>query len=77
MLIARGLKRIWESKTGTHSSARIIKDVDLALIELEIVYRSNEAAVEGQADRNGHRQKVIGEEESFIWGGSQEKGKGS
>ena len=29
--IARGLKRIWESKMGTPSSARIIQDVDLAL----------------------------------------------
>ena len=29
--IARGLKRIWESKMGTPSLARIIQDVDLAL----------------------------------------------
>ena len=29
--ISRGLKRIWESKMGTPSSARIIEDVDLAL----------------------------------------------
>ena len=29
--IARGLKRIWESKMGTPSSAKIIQDVDLAL----------------------------------------------
>ena len=29
--IARGLKRIWESKMGIPSSARIIQDVDLAL----------------------------------------------
>ena len=29
--ISRGLKRIWESKMGTPSLARIIQDVDLAL----------------------------------------------
>ena len=29
--IARGMKRIWESKMGTPSSAQIIEDVDLAL----------------------------------------------
>ena len=29
--ITRGLKRIWESKMGTPSLARIIQDVDLAL----------------------------------------------
>ena len=28
--IARGMKRIWDSKMGTPSSARIIEDVDLA-----------------------------------------------
>ena len=54
MVIARILKRIWESKMGTPSSARIIEDVDLALKALEIVYRANGAAVEGVADRNGH-----------------------
>ena len=32
--IARGLKRIWESKMGTPSSAQIIQDVDLVLKEL-------------------------------------------
>ena len=58
--IARGLKRIWESKMGTSSSARIIQDVDLALKALEIVYLANGAAVEGLADRNGHRRKVLG-----------------
>ena len=46
---------------GTPSSARIIQDVDLALKALEIFYRSNGAAVEGLADRNGHRRKVVGE----------------
>ena len=50
--IARGLKRIWESKMGTPSSARIIQDVDLELKALEIVYLANGAAVEGLADRN-------------------------
>ena len=29
--ISRGLKRIWDSKMGTPSSARIIQDIDLAL----------------------------------------------
>ena len=52
---------------GTPCSARIIQDVDLALKELEIVYRANGAAVEGIADRNVHRQKVVGEGESFSW----------
>ena len=56
-----GLKRTWESKMGTLSSERIIKDVDLALKALEIIYRANGAAVEGLADRNGHRRKVVGE----------------
>ena len=32
---ARGLKRIWDSKMGTPSSVRIIKDVYLALKTLE------------------------------------------
>ena len=45
--IARGLKRIWDSKMGTPSSVRIIKDVGLSLKALEIVYRKNGAAVEG------------------------------
>ena len=58
--IARGLKRLWDSKIGSPSSARIIQDVDLALKALEIVYRENGAAVEGLADRNGHRRKVLG-----------------
>ena len=74
--IARGLKHIWESKMGTPSSARIIQDVDLALKALEIVYRENGAAVEGLADRNGHRRKVVGEGKSLSWGGARTKGKG-
>ena len=61
---------------GTPSSARIIQDVDLALKALEIVYRVNGAAVEGLADRNGHRQKVVGEGKSVSWGGAQTKVKG-
>ena len=61
---------------GTPSSARIIEDVDLALKALEIVYLANEAAVEGLADKNGHRRKVLGEGESVSWGGAQTKGKG-
>ena len=56
--IAQGLKRLWDSKMGTPSLARIIQDVDLELKALEIVYRENGAAVEGLADRNGHRRKV-------------------
>ena len=49
---------------GTPSSARIIKDVDLVLEVLEIVDHTNGAAVEGLANRNGHRGKVLGEEKS-------------
>ena len=49
---------------GTPSSARIVQDVDLALKALEIFYRANGAAVEGLADRNGHRRKVVGEGKS-------------
>ena len=74
--IARGLKRIWESKMGTPSSARIIQDVDLALKALEIFYLENGAAVEGLADRNGHRQKVVGEAKSVSSGVARTKGKG-
>ena len=36
----------------------------------------NGAAVEGIADSNGHRLKVVGEGESVSWGGTQTKGKG-
>ena len=55
---------------------RIIKDVDMALKALEISFCANGAAVEGLADRNGHRRKVVGEGESFSWGGARTKGKG-
>ena len=61
VVITRGLKRILESIMGTHASARIIEDVYLALKELEIVYHANGAAVEGLADSNEHRRKVVGE----------------
>ena len=74
--ITRGLKRIWESKMGTPSSERIIQDVDMALKALELVYRVNGAAVEGLADSNGHRLKVVGEGGSFSWVGTWTKGKG-
>ena len=46
---------------GTPYSAKTIEDVDLALKALEIVYHTNGAAVEGLADRNGHRRKEVGE----------------
>ena len=68
--IDRGLKRIRDSKLGTPSSVRIIKDVDLAFKSLEIVYHANGAAVEGLADRNGHRCKEVGEGKSVSWGGA-------
>ena len=61
---------------GTPSSARIIEDVDLELKALEIVYLENGASVEGLADRNGHRRKVVGEGESVSWGGARTKVKG-
>ena len=64
------------TEIGKNSSARIIEDVDLALKALEIVYCTNGAAVEGLADRNGHRQKVVGEGKIVSWGGVQNKGKG-
>ena len=74
--IARGLKRTRESKMGTPSLARTIQDVDLVLKAMEIVYRENRDAVEGLADRNGHRRKVVGEGKSVSWGGARTKGKG-
>ena len=74
--IAQGMKRIWESKMGTPSSARMIQDVDLALKALEIVYLTNGASVEGIADRNVHRLLVVGQGKSVSWGGARTKGKG-
>ena len=74
--IARGIRRVWESKMGTPSSARIIQDVDLALKALEIVYLENGDAVEGLTDRNEHSRLVVGEGKSVSWGGARTKGKG-
>ena len=65
--ITQVMKRTWESKMGTPSSARIIEDVGLALKALGIVYLANAASVEGLADRNGHRRKVVGEGKSVSW----------
>ena len=59
---------------GTHYSASIIEDADLALKALEIVYRTNGAAVEVIADRNGNRCKEVGEGKSVSWRVSQTKG---
>ena len=61
---------------GSPSLAWIIQDVDLALKVLEIVYLENGSAVEGLADRNGHRRKLLGEGKSVSWGGARTKGKG-
>ena len=61
---------------GTPPSARIIQDVDLALKALETVYRANGAAVEGLADRNGHRRNEVGEGKRVSWGGARTKGEG-
>ena len=70
------MKRIWESKMGTPSPARIIEDMDLALKALEIFNLANGAAAEVLVDSNGHRRKVVGEGESFSWGGAWTKVKG-
>ena len=56
--------------------ARIIQDVDLALKALEILYGENGAAVEGLANRNGHRRKVVGKGKSVRCGGARTKGEG-
>ena len=48
-----------------------------SLKALEIVYLANRASVEGLADRNGHRRKVVGEGKSVSWGGARFKGKGA
>ena len=55
VVIARELKRIWDSKIGTPSSASIIKNVDLPLKALEIFYRENGAAV---GEVNGPKVRV-------------------
>ena len=75
--IARGLKRIWESKMGTPSSAQIIQDFDLALKALEIFYHTNGAAFEGLAYRNGNRRKVVGEGGSVSCVGEGTKVRGT
>ena len=64
--ISRRIKRIWESKMGTPSSSRIIKKNYMELKALEIVYRKNGSAVDGMADRNVHRQKVVGEGKKSV-----------
>ena len=53
---------------GTPYSARILEDVDLLLKALENFYQKNGAAVEGLADRNGHRRKLVGEEKKCQLG---------
>ena len=53
--ISRGLKPKWKSKMGSPFSVRIIQDVNMELKALESFYCANGAAVEGLADRNGHR----------------------
>ena len=61
---------------GTPSLERIIQDIDLVFKALEIVYLSNGDAVEGVADRNVHRRKLVGEGKSVSWGGARTKVKG-
>ena len=61
---------------GTPSSESIIQDVNLALKALEIFYHSNGAAVEGLADRSGHRRNLVGKGKRVSCGGSQTKGEG-
>ena len=56
--------------------ARIIQDVDLALKTLEIVYRANVSAVEGIADRSGHRRNLVGKWKGVSCGGARTKGEG-
>ena len=48
----------------------------MALELLEIVYRANESAVEGVADRNGHIWKVLGKVNSVSWVDARTKGEG-
>ena len=61
---------------GTPCSERIIQDVDLVLKALEIVYCENGATVEGFANINGHRRKVVGKGGSIRCGGARTKGEG-
>ena len=57
------------------SLLKIIQDVDLELKALEMVYHANSAAVEGIANRNGHRRKQVGKGKRVSWGGARTKGK--
>ena len=59
---------------GTPSSVRVIKDVNLVLKALEIVYSADGAAVERLSDINEHIRKEEGEGKSVSWGGAQTKG---
>ena len=74
--ISRLLKHIWESKMGSHSLAKIIPDVDMALKALEIFSHAHGAAFEGLSNINGHRRILVGEGESVSWGGARNKDKG-
>ena len=47
-----------------------------ALKALRIVYRVNGDAVEGLADRTGHRRKLVCKGKSFSYGGARKKGEG-
>ena len=50
--------------------------MDLAFKAMEIVYLATGATVEGLADKNVHRRKVLGEGKSVSWGGARTKKKG-
>ena len=52
---------------GTPYLVMIIQDVDLAFKALEIVYRTNGGELEGLADSNEHRRKVLGEGGVSVW----------
>ena len=56
--IARGLKRIWDSKMGTPCSARIIQDGHMALKALEIVYREMGLQLKGSLIEMGTEGKL-------------------
>ena len=58
------------------SLARIIQDDDLGLKALKIVYCENGGSVEGLANRNGNRRKVVGKGKSVRCGGARTKGEG-
>ena len=61
---------------GSHSLAKIIPDVDMALKALEIFSHAHGAAFEGLSNINGHRRILVGEGESVSWGGARNKDKG-